>query len=40
VTDVATVKGTIQYSQNPAVQKVDPTTLFDNSYVDEAKKNG
>ncbi|MCW2898003.1 MAG: NMT1-like protein [Streptosporangiaceae bacterium] len=40
VTDVATVKGTIQFSQNPAVQKADPASLFDNTYVNQAKKNG
>jgi NitT/TauT family transport system substrate-binding protein len=39
-TDLATVQNTIKYSQNPAVQKLDPNSVFDNSYVTEAQSNG
>ncbi|MFC4943008.1 ABC transporter substrate-binding protein [Pseudonocardia sp. GCM10023141] len=39
-TDVATVAATTKLSQNPAVVKADPSSLIDNSFVDEAKKKG
>jgi ABC-type nitrate/sulfonate/bicarbonate transport system substrate-binding protein len=39
-TDLATAQNTVKYSQNEAVRKVDPSTLFDNSYVSQAQGNG
>lgn len=37
-TDAATVAATIRLSQNPAVVKADPASLFDNSFVTEAQQ--
>jgi NitT/TauT family transport system substrate-binding protein len=39
-TDPAMVAATIKLSQNPAVVKADPNSLFDNSFVNEAKQKG
>jgi NitT/TauT family transport system substrate-binding protein len=39
-TDLGTVAATIKLSQNPAVVKADPNSLFDNAFVNEAKQKG
>jgi ABC-type nitrate/sulfonate/bicarbonate transport system substrate-binding protein len=40
VTDEKTVQATISLSDNAKVAAADPSSLYDNSYVEEAQKNG